>query len=114
MFFEENAIIYYEYQDDEGEQMKGFLKFTAIFFSIVAIIWMLLEILAIPALFFLVGLFNDFPWQYYVVTIGGYFIIAIIIQTICHFIFNHFEKRYESTLEKLFRKFFEKKDNQQE
>ena len=94
--------------------MKGFLKFLDIFFTIVYVIWNLVEILAIPALFLIVGLLNAFPWQYYAATIGGYFIIAIVIQVICHFIFKHFEKRYESALVKLFHKIFGEKDNQQE
>ena len=94
--------------------MKGFLKFLDVIFTIVYVIWNLVEILAIPALFLIVGLLNDFPWQYYAATIGGYFIIAIVIQTICHFIFKRFEKRYESTLVNLFKKIFGEKDSQPE
>ena len=94
--------------------MKGFLKFLDVFFTIVYVVWNLVEILAIPALFLIVGLLNDFPWQYYAATIGGYFIIAIVIQITCHFVFKCFEKRYESTLVKLFKKIFGEKDNQHE
>ncbi len=93
--------------------MKGFLKFLEVVFTIINVNWNLVEILAIPALFLIVGLLNDFPWQYYAATIGGYFIIAIIIQIICHFIFKRFEKRYESALVKLFNKFYDEKHNQQ-
>ena len=96
-------------QHGEGEQMKGFLKFLDVVFTIVNVIWNLAEILAVPALFLIVGLLNDFPWQFYAATIGGYFIIAIVIQIICHFIFKHFEKKYESALMRLFERIFNKK-----
>lgn len=91
--------------------MKGFLKFLDVVFTIIIVIWNLVEILAVPALFLIVGLSNSFPWQYYAVAIGGYFIIAIIIQTVCHFIFNRFEKKYESALMRLFEKLFKKSNN---
>lgn len=94
--------------------MKRLLKFLDIVFTIVYVIGNLVEILAAPALFLIVGLLNDFPWQYYAATIGGYFIIVIVIQTICHFIFKHFEKRYESALVKLFKKIFDKTGSHQE
>ena len=102
------------HQHGKGEQMKGFLKFLDVVFTIVYVVWNLVEILAFPALFLIVGLLNDFPWQFYATTIGGYFIIAMIIQTICHFIFKRFEKQYESTLVKLFKKIFGEKDYQQQ
>ena len=85
--------------------MKGFFKFLEVVFTIIEVVWNLAEILAIPALFLIVGLLNDFPWQYYAATIGGYFVIAIVIQIICHFVFKRLEKRYESALLKLFNKF---------
>ena len=93
--------------------MKAFFKFLEVVFTIVYVIWNLLEILAIPALFIVVGLLNSYPWKYYIATIGGYFIIAILIQTVCHFGFKYFEKRYESALVKLFKKIFSEKENQQ-
>ncbi len=89
--------------------MKSFLKFLEVFFTIVYVIWNVFEILAIPALFLTVGLLNAFPWPYYAATIGGYFVIAIVIQVICHFLFQHSEKRYESALVKLFQEIFGKK-----
>ena len=97
------------HQHSKGKQMKVFLKFLEVIFTIVYVVWNLIEILAIPALFLIIGLLNSFPWQYYAATIGGYFIIAIVIQIICHFIFKHFEKKYESALMRLFEKIFNKK-----
>ena len=97
------------HQHSKGKQMKVFLKFLEVIFTIVYVVWNLIEILAIPAIFLIIGLLNSFPWQYYAATIGGYFIIAIVIQIICHFIFKHFEKKYESALMRLFEKIFNKK-----
>ena len=97
------------HQHGKGKQMKVFLKLLDVIFTIVCVVWNLIEILAIPALFLIIGLLNSFPWQYYAATIGGYFIIAIVIQIICHFIFKHFEKKYESALMRLFEKIFNKK-----
>ena len=97
------------HQHGKGKQMKVFLKLLDVIFTIVYVVWNLIEILAIPALFLIIGLLNSFPWQYYAATIGGYFIIAIVIQIICHFIFKHFEKKYESALMRLFERIFNKK-----
>ena len=88
--------------------MKGFLKFLDIILTIVNVVWNLVEILTIPALFLIVGVLNSYPWQYYAVTIGGFFIIAITIQTVGHFWFKRVEKKYESALLRLFEKIFKK------
>ena len=89
--------------------MKRLLNFIGNILYVGMVIWDIIEFLAIPALFLVIGLLNSFPWQYYAATIGGYFIIAIVIQIICHFIFKHFEKKYESALMRLFEKIFNKK-----
>ncbi len=83
--------------------MKGFLKLTEIIISVFYVIWNLVEILAIPALFVLIGALNSLPWQYYVATISGYFAIAIIIQIICHFISKRLGIKFARRIEKLFR-----------
>lgn len=93
--------------------MKGFLKLLEVIIVIISVFWALIEILAIPALFAIIGVLNDFSRQYYVITIGGYFIVAIVIQLLCHFVFKRFEKRYESSLTRLFTK-ISKKDTTQE
>ena len=84
--------------------MKGPLKFLGILLAMAAIIGNIIEMLAIPALFTVIGLLNSFSWKYYAVTIGGYFIIAITIQVIFHFAFKKAEKKYTSFLDKLFTK----------
>ena len=84
--------------------MKGFLKFINIIGTIILIIWSLSEFLAIPALLTIIGLINKFPWQYYAFSIGGYFILFILIEIIAHFISKAIDKKYTP--------FFEKKLNQ--
>ena len=94
--------------------MKGFLKILSVFFYKFYIIGNLVKIFTIPVLFLIVGFLNDFSWQYYTIMIGGYFIVAIVIQVICHFIFYRFEKWHKSTPVKKFEKISGEKDNQQE
>ncbi len=84
--------------------MKGLLKFFDFILTIIYVIWEAAEILIIPAIFIAVGFLNDLSWKYYAATVGGYFIICIIVQIILHFIFKRFEKKYESALMKLFKK----------
>lgn len=84
--------------------MKGLLKFFEIILTIIYVVWELAEILLLPAIFVVAGLMYDLPWQYYLATVGGYFVICIIIQIICHFSFKRFEKKFDSALMKLFKK----------
>lgn len=90
--------------------MKVLLKILDIIFAIIYVIEDLVEIFIIPAVFIAVGLMNDLSWQYYLATVGGFFLMCIILQIILHFVFKRFEKKYESFLLKLFRK---KADNNQ-
>lgn len=46
--------------------MKMMLNILNIVFTIIMIIWDLIEFLAVPAFFVIIGLFNSFSWQYYV------------------------------------------------
>ena len=59
---------------------------------IVMILWDIIEFLALPALFLIIGLINSFPWQYYAISIGGYFALFIISEIVLHFIFKALEK----------------------
>lgn len=86
--------------------MKGLLKFLDILFSIIIIIWSAVEILAIPALFVIIGVLNKYPWQYYAITIGGLFLLFAIIDIVCRFLFKAFEKKYTPLFEKILNRFF--------
>ena len=88
--------------------MKGFLKFLGIIGSIIMVIWTLVEFLALPALFTVIGLLYKFPWQYYAVTIGGYFILFAIVEIIAHLIFKAIDKKFTPFLERKFNQIFNK------
>ncbi len=88
--------------------MKGFLKFLNIIGYIIMVIWTLVEFLALPALFTVIGLLNNFPWQYYAISIGGYLILFIIIEIIAYFISKAFDKKFTPFLERKFNQIFNK------
>ena len=80
--------------------MKGLLKFFEIILTIIYVVWELAEMLLLPAIFVVAGLMYDLPWQYYLATVGGYFVICIIIQIICHFSFKRFENSKRNQIPK--------------
>ena len=92
--------------------MKKLLVLLGNILYIGMILWDIIEFLALPALFLIIGLINSFPWQYYAITIGGYFALFIILEIVLHFIFKALDKKYtpliERKLEKHFNKFSKK------
>ena len=88
--------------------MKKFLNFVANILYVGMVIWDIIEFLAIPALFLVIGLLNSFPWQYYAISIGGYFALFIILEIILHFIFKALDKKYTPLLERKLEKYFNK------
>ena len=92
--------------------MNKLLDFIGNILYIGMIIWDVIGFLALPALFIIIGLMNSFPWQYYAITIGGYFALFIVLEIILHFIFKALDKKYtpliERKLEKHFNKFSKK------
>ena len=88
--------------------MNRVLNFIGIILMIGMIIWDLVEILALPVLFIIIGLCNSFPWQYYAITIGGYFSLFLIAELIAHFIFKALDKKYTPLIERKLEKYFAK------
>ena len=88
--------------------MKKFLNFVGNILYVGMVIWDIIEFLAIPALFLVIGLLNSFPWQYYAMSIGGYFALFIILEIILHFIFKALDKKYTPLLERKLEKYFKK------
>ena len=58
----------------------------------------LLEVLALPILFLILGLWQDMPWQYYAITIGGYFGLLLVLGGLMHLIFKLLGRKYTSRL----------------
>ena len=50
--------------------------------GVFTVIGTVLEYLALPALFVVVGLLNEFGWQYYALTIGGYIVLVALAELI--------------------------------
>lgn len=83
-------------------KLKRFFNFLGNIAYFGMILWELVELLALPVLFVVIGIVNDLSWKFYVITIGGYFLLIILIQIICHFVFKALEKEYESFFDRLF------------
>ena len=88
--------------------MKGLLNFIGAVLTVFMVIWDILEILAIPILFTVIGILNSFPKEYYLISIGGYFALFIVAEIAAHLIFKALDKRYTPILERKLRKYFDK------
>lgn len=84
---------------------KGLLTLLGILGAIVE----LLEFLFFPLIFLIAGLLLQLPWQYYAITIGGYFALFILGELLLYLIFKRLEKKYSSRfvqkMEKILSKF---------
>ena len=72
------------------------------------VIWDIIEFLALPVILLVIGLLNSFPWQYYAISIGGYFALFIILEIILHFAFKALDKKYTPIIERKLEKYFNK------
>ena len=88
--------------------MNKLLNFIGNILYIGMIIWDVIGFLALPALFLIIGLMNSFPWQYYAITIGGYFALFIVLEIILHFIFKALDKKYTPLVERKLEKYLNK------
>ena len=86
--------------------MKKLLGFIGNILYIGMVICDIIEFLAIPILFLVLGLINSFPWQYYAIAIGGYFALFIILEVVLHFIFKALDKKYTPFIERKLEKYF--------
>ena len=74
--------------------MKGFLNVILVLLYAGMVIWDVVEFLFIPAVCVGVGIYYDLPWQYFAVSVGGYFAIFLIAEIVAHFIFKALDKKY--------------------
>ena len=88
--------------------MNKLLNFIGNILYIGMIIWDVIGFLALPALFLIIGLMNSFPWQYYAITIGGYFALFIVLEIILRFVFKALDKKYTPLIERKLEKYFNK------
>lgn len=64
----------------------------------------LLEFLALPAIFAVIGAWQRLPWQYYAITIGGYFGLWLVGELLLRWIFHILGKQYSSRIARKFGK----------
>ena len=74
------------------------MKKLLIVLGVIGAICELLEYLAIPAILAIIGAFNHFPWQYYAITIGGYFGLLLAGELLLRLIFHSLGKKYTSRI----------------
>ena len=86
--------------------MKKLLVLLGNILYIGMILWDIIEFLALPILFIVLGLINSFSWQYYAISIGGYFALFIILEIVLHFIFKALDKKYTPLIERKIEKYF--------
>ena len=89
--------------------MKNSAKVLMMLLSILFAIVELVEFLFFPLVFLIAGLLLQLPWQYYAITIGGYFALFILGELLLYLIFKRLEKKYSSRfaqkMEKILSKF---------
>ena len=88
--------------------MSKLLNFIGNILYIGTIIYDLIGFLALPALFLIIGLVNSYPWQYYAITVGGYFALSFVLDIILYFIFKALDKKYTPLVERKLEKYFNK------
>ena len=88
--------------------MSKLLNFIGNILYIGMIIYDLIGFLALPALFLIIGLVNSYPWQYYAITVGGYFALSFVLDIILYFIFKALDRKYTPLIERKLEKYFNK------
>ena len=88
--------------------MNKLLDFIGNVLCVCMIIWDIMGFLVLPVIFLIIGLLNSFPWQYYAISIGGYFALFIILEIILHFVFKALDKKYTPLIKRKLEKFFDK------
>ncbi len=82
--------------------MKKFLKILSGLLSVVVFIIELAEFLGLPVALLLIGIFCDMPWQFYLISIGGCFVLLVIAEIVAHIIFKSTSPILQRKLERLF------------
>ena len=95
------------------DKMKKVLNFIGNLLYIGMVIWDIIGFLALPAIFLIIGLLNSFPWQYYAISIGGYFALFIILEIILHFILKALDKKYTPLIGSKLEKYFNKSSKEE-
>ena len=90
----------------------GILKFLSKCIGVIAlvvlVIWDLIEFLALPAIFVVIGIFNQMPAAYYWITIGGYLALFALLQLLMWLLEKKLDKHFDALLTNKLAKRFSK------
>lgn len=93
--------------------MKG-KRFLAVL-GVICTICELVEYLTLPAIFAVIGVWLQLPWQYYAITIGSYFAVLALGETMIWLFFQALGRPHSPRIfrkvQKISRKFSGKKQN---
>ncbi|MBQ8302243.1 MAG: hypothetical protein IJX97_01675 [Clostridia bacterium] len=84
------------------------LHFLGIIAIIITAICDIAEFLAVPTLLLIIGLLNSFTREYYVISIGAYIAIFVLLETIARFTFKALDKKYTPLIKRKLNKYFNK------
>lgn len=76
------------------------MKIILAILTVFEFLWDLFGFLLLPAIFVGVGLLDNAPWQYYAITVGGYFALFALLELIFSIIFKKIDKKYSPVIER--------------
>lgn len=74
--------------------MKVLLKVAKVLVTVIYVIGNLLDFLCVPALLVVVGLLNHFGYRYYIISLGAYLLLVLLVELIAHLIAKALNKKY--------------------
>ena len=83
--------------------MKPIINFLGNVLYAITIIVEILEVSAVPLLLIVIGIANDFAWQYYVISIGIYIALFAIAELIAYLVGKALGRKFEPIIIKAFR-----------
>ena len=81
--------------------MKGFLNVLGATASVIALLVDIVQLLALPVLFVVIGYLNSYSWQYYLMSVGGYFVLCILIYLVVRMVCRVFDKKFSFLTERI-------------
>lgn len=88
--------------------VKKLLNSVGTILNIGLIIWDVTEFLAFPILFVIIGLVNKYSWEYYAISICGYFALFIILEIVLRLVFKALDKKYTPIMKRKLEKIFDR------
>ena len=100
------------------KEIVRLLKVLCVIAAIIMVIGEIAEFLFVPALCVLAGVLNGYPWQFYVISIGAYFVFLglgeLIISLICRAIDKKYTPFFKRQMEGIINFVFKKKNEDEQ